>query len=80
MKNFKIFILITGILVAACAVTSVAQTRPKNTSSAKAYYGHKPGKPKTPNAKKNMIKTRNFTHTKPAKGTRASDKRRYMHS
>jgi hypothetical protein len=44
MRKFRAIMLITGILVAGLAISAVAQRRADRTSSAKAYYGHKPGK------------------------------------
>jgi hypothetical protein len=44
--KLRTIILITGILVAGIASIAAAQTRPEKNSSAKAYYSHKPHKPK----------------------------------
>jgi hypothetical protein len=45
MKNMKTIVIIAGIL-AGCAFSAEAQTKPEKTSSAKAYYGSMQGKPK----------------------------------
>jgi hypothetical protein len=77
MKSLKLFLFVAGILIAgrSCAF---AQYRAEKTSSAKAYYGEKPEKPKM--KKKKKQKVTNYTHTRPAKGTRAdawSTKKKY---
>ena len=65
MKTFKFVLLVTGILVAGLAFSASAQTRSaKKTSSAKAYYGHKPGKQK-PHFKK--VKRNRENIIKPAR-------------
>jgi Ni/Co efflux regulator RcnB len=69
MKRFQTIILITAILVAACAFNAVAQKRADKTSSAKAAYGHVPQKQKM--KKKKKVKGDGAKHKKPAKGTRA---------
>jgi hypothetical protein len=44
--KLKTIILITGIMLVGLAFSATAQTRPEKTASAKAYYSHRPHKPK----------------------------------
>ena len=46
MKNFRLFILTTTILVAASAINVTAQNKPHKTSSGRAAYGLSPVKHK----------------------------------
>jgi hypothetical protein len=80
MKRLKIIFYIVVILVVIIS-KGFAQARPENTSSAKAYYGTRPGKPSMKAGKTKKIK--NYTHTRPAKGTQATGRttrRKYLHS
>jgi len=71
MKSFKTIILITTILVAACAFNVAAQHKAEKTSSARAAYGPASHKPKFKKSKKKKVKGNGHTHKRPAKGTRA---------
>jgi hypothetical protein len=76
MKTFRIILLVTGILIAGCAIRVHAQVRPQKTSSAKAYYGQPQGKPKVDLNKKK--KGRGHTRATPgAKAIRANSRKRY---
>jgi hypothetical protein len=72
MKRLKIIFYILAILIVIISKTAFGQTRPENTASARAYYGSKPGKPNFKATRTKKIK--NYTHTKPAKGTQVSQK------
>lgn len=79
MKRMKTISILAGILIAGCAFSAEAQTKPQKTSSARAYYGTPHGKPKVNVNKKK--KTRKHTHITPgAKAIRANNKKRYSHS
>jgi hypothetical protein len=69
MKSLRIITVITGIFVAACVGSAVAQNKAEKTSSARAYYGQKPEK--SIFKKKKKQKADWHVHSKPAKGTRA---------
>ena len=68
MRNFKSIASLTLIVVLGCVINASAQGRPEKSSSARAYYGEAPNKPKF--RKKKSKKVRDYTHTRPAKGTR----------
>jgi hypothetical protein len=68
MKKFKIFLLLTGIIITGCAFGVMAQNRSENTSSARAVYGHR-SIPKSKIRAKNKQKVDWHLHYKPAKGT-----------
>jgi hypothetical protein len=78
MKSIKTISILAVILIAGCAVSADAQTKPEKTSSAKAYYGTPHGKPKVNVNKKK--KTRKRPITRGAKSIRANSKKRYSHS
>jgi hypothetical protein len=79
MKSMKTISILAAILIAGCAVSAEAQTKPQKTSSAKAYYGTPSGKPKVNvNKKKKMHKRTPVTRG--AKSIRANNKKRYSHS
>jgi hypothetical protein len=80
MKRLKVILSIT-ILMTTFVLSAIAQNRPERTSSVRAYYGDRPGKPNFKKKKKQKIK--DYTHTRPAKGTRAdawSSRKKYQRS